>query len=111
MEVIGPDVSKYGVIMPGEKIRSVNGLTEKPKADDAPPNLASIGRYVLTPDILRNQKPSAGGEIQLADAIHAQAQSGIVEALPLSGLRFDCGRVNGYIGAIAHMAAKRWLGG
>jgi UTP--glucose-1-phosphate uridylyltransferase len=112
MEVIGPDISKYGVLIPGEKIGSVVGLMEKPDIEDAPSNLASIGRYVLTPDIfdiLRNQAPGAGGEIQLADAIHTQAQSGGVEALPLKGLRFDCGSVDGYIDAIAHMAAKRRL--
>ena len=113
MEVNGPDISKYGVVIPGEKTRSVNGLTEKPKVDDAPSNLASIGRYVLTPDIfdiLRNQTAGTGGEIQLADAIHTQAQNGGIEAVPLSGLRFDCGSVEGYIDAIAHMAAKRRSG-
>ena len=113
MEVNGPDISKYGVVMPGEKTGSVSGLTEKPKAEDAPSNLACIGRYVLTPDIfdiLRNQAPGAGGEIQLADAIHKQAQSGGVEAVPLSGLRFDCGSVDGYIDAILQMAAKRLSG-
>jgi UTP--glucose-1-phosphate uridylyltransferase len=113
MEVNGPDISKYGVVIPGEEAGSVNGLTEKPKADEAHSNLASIGRYVLTPDIfdiLRNQTPGADGEIQLADAIHTQAQSGGVEAVPLSGLRFDCGSVGGYIDAIAYMAAKRGPG-
>ena len=113
MEVNGPDISKYGVVIPGKKTGSVNGLTEKPKADDAPSKLASIGRYVLTPDIfdiLRSQALGAGGEIQLADAIHTQAQSGEVEAVHLSGLWFDCGSVDGYIDAIAHMAAKRRLG-
>ena len=113
MEVNGPDISKYGVLIPGEKTGSVNGLTEKPNVGDAPSNLASIGRYVLTPDIfdiLRNQAPGAGGEIQLADAIHTQAQRGGVEAVPLSGLRFDCGSVDGYIQAVAQMAAKRRSG-
>ena len=110
MEVNGPDISKYGVVIPGDKTGSVIGLTEKPNIEDAPSNLASIGRYALTPDIfdiLRSQAPGAGGEIQLADAIHTQAQRGGVEAVPLSGLRFDCGSVDGYIDAIAHMAAKR----
>ena len=113
MEVNGPDISKYVVVIPGEKTGSVNGLTEKPNVDDAPSNLASIGRYALTPDIfdiLRSQVPGAGGEIQLADAIHTQAQNGGVEAVPLSGLRFDCGSVDGYIDAIGHMAAKRRSG-
>jgi UTP--glucose-1-phosphate uridylyltransferase len=113
MEVNGPDISKYGVVIPGEKTGSVNGLMEKPNVENTPSNLASIGRYVLTPDIfdvLRNQAPGAGGEIQLADAIHTQAQRGGVEAVPLSGLRFDCGSVDGYIDAIVHMASKRRSG-
>ena len=76
MEVNGPDISKYGVVVPNGEPGSVAGLVEKPDADKAPSNLASIGRYVLTPDIfdiLRNQPAGAGGEIQLADAINTQA--------------------------------------
>jgi UTP--glucose-1-phosphate uridylyltransferase len=110
MKVSGPNISKYGVIVPGKDITSVAGLVEKPNAADAPSNLASIGRYVLTPDIfdiLRVQGAGAAGEIQLADAIHTQAKSGGVESVSLSGLRFDCGSVNGYIDAIIHMAEKR----
>ena len=63
MEVNGPDISKYGVVVPNEKPGSVAGLLEKPKDEDAPSNLASIGRYVLTPnifDILRNQPAGTG---------------------------------------------------
>ena len=76
MEVNGPDISKYGVVIPNGEPGSVAGLVEKPDADKAPSNLASIGRYVLTPDIfdiLRNQPAGAGGEIQLAYAINTQA--------------------------------------
>ena len=64
MEVQGPDISKYGVIIPKGELGSVAGLVEKPDADKAPSNLASIGRYVLTPDvfdILRTQPAGAGG--------------------------------------------------
>ena len=64
MEVEGPSISKYGVIQPGGSAGTVAGLVEKPAFDQAPSNLASIGRYVLTPkifDILRNQAPGAGG--------------------------------------------------
>ena len=64
MEVNGPDISKYGVVVPNCGPGSVAGLVEKPDAGKAPSNLASIGRYVLTPeifDILRNQPPGAGG--------------------------------------------------
>ena len=66
MEVDGPDISKYGVIMPNEAGVGIAGLIEKPDADDAPSNLASIGRYVLTSDIfdtLRGLSAGLGGEI------------------------------------------------
>ena len=89
---------------------NVAGLVEKPDADKAPSNLASIGRYVLTPDIfdiLRNQPAGAGGEIQLADAINAQAANNAVEAVTLNGRRFDCGSVQGYLDAIMHVADRR----
>ena len=110
MEVSGPDISKYGVIVPGAQAGSVAGLVEKPSPEGAPSNLASIGRYVLTPDIydiLRNQPAGAGGEIQLADAINVQAARGDVEAVTLNGRRFDCGSVEGYLDAIMHVADRR----
>ena len=105
----GPDISKYGVVDPNWETGSVAGLVEKPNFDEAPSNLASIGRYVLTPDIfsiLRDQTAGAGGEIQLADAINTQAAQGNVEAVTLSGQRFDCGSVSGYLDAISFMANK-----
>ena len=110
MEVDGPDISKYGVVAPSKVPGGVAGLIEKPAAPDAPSNLASIGRYVLTPDIfdiLRNQQPGAGGEIQLADAINTQAANNAVEAVKLNGRRFDCGSVEGYLDAIMHVAERR----
>ena len=110
MDVSGPDISKYGVIVPGVQPGSVAGLVEKPSPQGAPSNLASIGRYVLTPDIfdiLRNQPAGAGGEIQLADAINVQAARGDVEAVTLNGRRFDCGSVEGYLDAIMHVADRR----
>ena len=112
MEVNGPDISKYGVVIPGDTQGAVAGLVEKPDAPSAPSNLASIGRYVLTPDIfdiLRSQPPGAGGEIQLADAINTQAAAGAVEAVKLRGHRFDCGSVQGYLDAITTVAAERKL--
>jgi UTP--glucose-1-phosphate uridylyltransferase len=99
MEVNGPEISQYGVVNPGATAGSVAGLVEKPNAQDAPSNLASIGRYILTPDIfdiLKTQTAGAGGEIQLADAINTQAQQGAVNALALKGKRFDCGNVRGF---------------
>lgn len=109
MEVDGPDISKYGVVAPGPVEGSVAGLIEKPAYDDAPSNLASIGRYVLTPDIfdiLKTQPPGSGGEIQLADAINTQAAAGLVEAVALNGQRFDCGSVKGFLEAIVHVAHR-----
>ncbi len=109
MEVNGPDISKYGVVQPGKRAGSVEGLVEKPLFEEAPSNLSSIGRYVLTPDIfetLRGQGRGAGGEIQLADAINTQAAAGHVEAVTLRGQRFDCGSVKGFLDAITHVAQR-----
>jgi len=110
MEVNGPDISNYGVVVPNGELGSVAGLYEKPDADKAPSNLASIGRYVLTSDIfdiLRNQPAGVGGEIQLADALNVQAANNGVEAVMLNGRRFDCGSVQGYLEAIMYMAGRR----
>ena len=107
MHVDNHEIEKYGVISPGLKKNSVAGIVEKPKICDAPSNLASIGRYILKPeifDILRNQTAGNGGEIQLSDAINTLAEAGVVESLIFSGNRFDCGSVNGYINAIIHTA-------
>jgi UTP--glucose-1-phosphate uridylyltransferase len=112
MNVDGPDISKYGVVVPGRESNSVVGLVEKPDFDDAPSTLASIGRYVLTPDIfevLRTQTPGSGGEIQLADAIDTLAKGGKVDAVMLDGQRFDCGSVRGFLSAIVHVANRDGL--
>jgi UTP--glucose-1-phosphate uridylyltransferase len=109
MKVDGPDISKYGVIVPNNKTGLITGLIEKPNFENAPSNLASIGRYVLTPDIfdiLRNQSISAGGEIQLADSINKQAENNKVETVLLNGNRFDCGNIQGYVEALKHIASN-----
>ena len=109
MEVDGPDISKYGVVVPNGSVTGIAGLVEKPDADDAPSNLASVGRYVLTPDIfdtLRGLQAGSGGEIQLADAINIHAQQGSVETVRLNGRRFDCGSVDGFLDAIMHQAKR-----
>ena len=105
MKVNGPEISKYGVIVSNSETGLITGLIEKPNFENAPSNLASIGRYVLTPDIfdiLRNQPIGVAGEIQLADSINAQAINNRVEAVLLNGMRFDCGSIEGYIDAIRH---------
>jgi UTP--glucose-1-phosphate uridylyltransferase len=110
MEVDGPDISKYGVVVPSVSGAGIAGLVEKPTASEAPSNLASIGRYVLTPDFfdtLRGLRAGSGGEIQLADAINIHAQSGSVEMVRLNGQRFDCGSVAGFMAASAYEFASR----
>lgn len=104
-EVPKDEVSKYGVI-DGEMIREdiyrVSNMVEKPKPEDAPSNLAIIGRYILTPDIfdlIRETPPGKGGEIQITDALMRQAQQGCVMAYKFKGQRFDCGSAEGYIDA------------
>jgi UTP--glucose-1-phosphate uridylyltransferase len=112
MHVDGPDISSYGVIVPGERADDVGGLVEKPLLQNAPSNLASIGRYILTPDIfdiLRTLPPGVNGEIQLSDAINIQAISGLVRMVKLKGDRFDCGSVQGYLAAIMNVACNKGL--
>jgi UTP--glucose-1-phosphate uridylyltransferase len=112
MQVNGPEISKYGVVKIDANDGLVSGLVEKPEFNNAPSNLASIGRYILSSEIfaiLKNQTIGAGGEIQLADAINIQAQAGKVEFQSLKGQRFDCGSVDGYIDAILHSANKQGI--
>ena len=109
MEVNGPDISKYGIVVPSINGNGISGLVEKPQLDQAPSKLASIGRYVLTPEIfkvLRGLSCGMGGEIQLADAINIQAQKGLVETVKLVGNRFDCGSVEGFMSATSYVYQK-----
>ena len=103
-------ISQYGVIIPSPDGHGVLGVVEKPKQFEAPSNLASIGRYILTSNIfgsLRTLPAGSGGEIQLADALNLHAQNGLLEAVELKGKRFDCGSVDGFMSASAHEYAKR----
>ena len=78
--------------MLNNEIGLITGLIEKPNFENTPSNLASIGRYVLTPDIfyiLKNQSIGVAGEIQLADFINTQAVKNVVEAVLLNGKCFD----------------------
>ena len=87
----------------------VSDMVEKPTAEQAPSNLAIIGRYILTPDIfdvLRNTKPGANGEMQITDALNTQAQAGKVLAYKFKGERFDCGSVDGYVAATNFMYSR-----
>ena len=104
-EVPHDQTRRYGVI-DGEEIEPglyrVNTMVEKPAPEDAPTNLAIIGRYILTPDIfdiLRSTPPGKGGEVQITDAIMQQAKEGRVLAYKFKGRRFDCGSIEGYVAA------------
>ena len=105
MEVPADQIEKYGVIAGedmGNGLYRVSNMVEKPKPEDAPSNLAVIGRYILTPDIfdiIRDTPPGKNGEIQLTDALMTQAQNGCVLAYKFRGKRFDCGSVPGFIEA------------
>ncbi|UQS85081.1 UTP--glucose-1-phosphate uridylyltransferase GalU [Apilactobacillus apisilvae] len=104
MKVPHEDTSKYGVINPAKEIKDglydVTSFVEKPNPEDAPSDLAIIGRYLLTPDIfeiLENTKPGKGNEIQLTDAIDTLNKSGKVYAHEFTGDRFDTGNKFGWL--------------
>ncbi|MBO0453581.1 MULTISPECIES: UTP--glucose-1-phosphate uridylyltransferase GalU [Enterococcus] len=104
MRVPEDETSKYGIINPGEEVSkglfNVKNFVEKPKPEEAPSNLAIIGRYLLTPeifDVLANQKPGAGNEIQLTDAIDTLNKTQRVFAQEFSGKRYDVGDKFGFM--------------
>ena len=110
MQIKGPEISKYGVIVPTQNQTGVSGLIEKPSFTEAPSNLASIGRYVLNSkifDSLREVTKGRNGEIQLADAINNQAKTGLVEMVRYEGKRFDCGSVDGFLQAQVYEGKRR----
>ena len=104
-EVPATETDKYGIIA-GEQLKEglyrVEAMVEKPAPQDAPSNLAIIGRYILTPDIfeiLRNTPAGKNGEVQLTDALLTQAHNGCVMAYKFKARRFDCGSVPGFVEA------------
>ena len=114
MEVPPEKASAYGLIKAGEeanRIIEVKGMVEKPKLEDAPSNIAVIGRYILTPKILENlddKAVGAGGEIQLTDAIAREInESDNVSAYRFEGKRFDCGSKSGFLEATVSFALER----
>ena len=114
MEVPQEKASAYGVIDVKEdfgSMVSVQGLVEKPPADEAPSNLAVIGRYILTPKIMQNLnkiKTGSGGEVQLTDAIDAELKEGRdVFGYRFRGQRFDCGSKAGFLQATVAFGLAR----
>jgi UTP--glucose-1-phosphate uridylyltransferase len=107
------NISAYGCVQAtsiADRIYGVTDLVEKPKQEDAPSDLAIIGRYVLTPDIfpiLEKQQPGKGGEIQLTDAILSLSKQRQIYGCRFSGTRYDCGDKLGFLKATFDMALKR----
>ncbi|MGE7120753.1 UTP--glucose-1-phosphate uridylyltransferase GalU [Peribacillus sp. NPDC046944] len=107
------EVSRYGIIEAneiGNRLYNVTSLVEKPKQEDAPSNLAIMGRYILNPGIFKilgDQKPGAGDEIQLTDAISRLNEYESVYAYDFEGIRYDVGEKMGFIQTTIEMALQR----
>lgn len=111
------DVDKYGIVEPAFGYKNVNnrrvklsGMIEKPNKEEAPSQLAVLGRYVLTPeifDLLESQQAGKGGEIQLTDAIVRLMELQAVYAYDFEGIRYDVGDKFGFIKATIDFALER----
>ncbi|MGR3640962.1 UTP--glucose-1-phosphate uridylyltransferase GalU [Alterinioella nitratireducens] len=114
MEVPPEKASAYGVLDVKEdmgSVVSVKGMVEKPAVEDAPSNLAVIGRYILTPDVMRNlnrAKAGSGGEVQLTDAIAQEiGRADNVYGFRFRGQRYDCGSKAGFLQATVAFGLAR----
>ena len=113
MEVPRSEIHLYGAITPEfveDNLARVLSIVEKPSAEQAPSNLAAIGRYVLTPEIfdaLRETPPDSGGEVQLTDAINLLAGQQAVYAYLFEGVRYDIGKRLDYLRATVELAIDR----
>ncbi len=112
-QVAQQDVSKYGILKTDGWMGGalpIRGIVEKPRSEDAPSNWGVIGRYILPArvmELLKDQVPGAGGEIQLTDAIARCLPHHEFVGLPISGKRFDCGSMNGFLEANMHFGMQR----
>ncbi|HNQ03651.1 MAG TPA: UTP--glucose-1-phosphate uridylyltransferase GalU [Thiobacillaceae bacterium] len=106
------ETGAYGIVAAApmaERLSRVTRIVEKPRPEEAPSNLAVVGRYILTPRIfhhLRRIERGAGGELQLTDAIAALLQEQQVMAYEFTGTRYDCGSKLGYLEATVEYALK-----
>ncbi|MGH9674723.1 MAG: UTP--glucose-1-phosphate uridylyltransferase GalU [Bryobacteraceae bacterium] len=118
MEVPKENISAYGVVDAEEvshngardRLYRIRNLVEKPKAEDAPSNLAIIGRYVLTPEIFDSIEatgPGAGGEIQLTDGLKHLLRNRPIYGLRFEGKRYDAGDKLGFLQATVEFALRR----
>lgn len=112
-EVADENVSKYGIVAPQQIEKNVYralDLVEKPSLEEAPSNLAILGRYIIEPDIfaiLENLPAGRGGEIQLTDALRVLAKQGRVYSCAFDGKRYDVGDKLGFIMATIEYALRR----
>lgn len=123
MEVPVENISAYGVVDAEpvahngsrNQLYRIRNMVEKPKAADAPSNLAIIGRYVLTPEIfssIESVQPGSGGEIQLTDGLRHLLRNRPIYGLKFEGTRYDAGDKLGFLKATVEFALKRYdLGG
>lgn len=113
MEVSPEKASSYGVLDVAEDMGRVvraRGMVEKPALGTAPSNLAVIGRYILTPQVMENLnhiKEGTGGEIQLTDAIAEETAKGLVHGFRFEGQRYDCGSKAGFLQATVAFGLSR----
>ena len=113
LEVPREDIRFYGSVKPepvGENLVKVLDVVEKPDPEEAPSNLASIGRYVLTPEIfdaIRNIGPGVGGEIQLTDALRILIKTQAVYGYVFEGVRYDIGKKIDYLRATVELGVDR----
>ena len=104
--------NRYGIIsgqLIEDNLYQVDNMVEKPEPQDAPSNLAIIGRYILIPEIfdaIKEIKVGKGGEIQITDALLTLAKEGKVLAYKFEGTRFDCGSVDGFVEATNYFYNK-----
>jgi UTP--glucose-1-phosphate uridylyltransferase len=107
------DVCKYGIVdgeRVSDRVYTVKGLVEKPAVDEAPSNVAILGRYIINPgifDILAETKPGKGGEIQLTDALKELALKEDMYAYDFIGKRYDVGNKQGFLEATVETALRR----
>lgn len=111
-EVPDTEVNKYGIIDSKyieDNVYKIKDMIEKPNLNEAPSNIAVLGRYILTPsifDILKTQQPGKGGEIQLTDALRTLVKSEAIYAYTFEGKRYDVGDKLGFLEATVDFALK-----
>jgi UTP--glucose-1-phosphate uridylyltransferase len=112
-EVADEDVNKYGIVKGNQiedRVYTVKDLIEKPSKEQAPSNIAILGRYIITPEIfniLEQTKPGKGGEIQLTDALKELATKQAMYAYKFKGKRYDVGNKQGFLEATVEFALRR----